>query len=56
MTYEGCEYMSFWLSHLECLVKGLASKGELDQSINKLRGDLEKRMKGALKTWDLDNL
>ena len=38
------------------MVKGLVSKGELDQSINKLRGDLEKNMKGLVKTGDLTNL
>ena len=35
---------------MEGLVKGLVSKGELDQSINKLRGDLEENMKGSVKT------
>ena len=38
------------------MVKGLVSKGELDQSINKLRGYLEKNMKGSVKTGDLANL
>ena len=40
--------MSFLLSRVEGLVKGLVSTGELDQSINKLRGDLAKNMKGDL--------
>jgi hypothetical protein len=48
--------MSFQLSWVEIFVKGFVSKGELDQSINKLRGDLEKSMQGSAKTWDLDNL
>ena len=48
--------MSFRLSRVEGLVKGLVSKGELDQSINKLRGDLEKNMKGLVKIGDLTNL
>ena len=56
MTYEESEDMSFRLSQVESLVKGFVSKGELDQSINKLRGDLEKNMQGSVKTWDLDNL
>ena len=51
MTFDESEDMSFRLSRVEGLVKGLVSKGELDQSINKLRGDLVKNMKG-----DLDNL
>ena len=56
MTYEESEDMSFRLSKVESLVKGFASKGDLDQSINKLRGDLEKNMQGSVKTSDLDNL
>jgi hypothetical protein len=32
------------------------SKGELDQSINKVRGDLEKNMQGSVKIGDLANL
>ena len=51
MTFDESEDMFFRLSQVEGLVKGLMSKGELDQSINKLRGDLAKNMKG-----DLDNL
>ena len=56
IPYEESEDMSFRLSRVESLVKGLVSKGELDQSINKLRGDLEKRMQGSVKTLDLANL
>jgi hypothetical protein len=36
--------------------EGFVSRGELDQSINKLRGYLEKNMQGSVKTWDLANL
>ena len=56
MTYEESEDKLFWLSQMEGLVKGLVSKGELDQSINKLRGDLEKNMQGLVKIGDLANL
>ena len=56
ITLDESEDMSFWLSRVEGLVKGLVSKGELDQSINKLRGDLEKNMKGSVKIGDLNNL
>jgi hypothetical protein len=56
MTFDESEDMSFRLSQVEGLVKGLVSNGELDQSINKLRGDLEKNMKGSVKTGDLANL
>ena len=56
VTFDESEDMSFRLSRMEGLVKGLVSKGELDQSINKLRGDLEKNMKGSVKTGDLTNL
>ena len=56
MTFDESEDMSFWLSRMEGLVKGLVSKGELDQSISKLRGDLEKNMQGSVKTRDLANL
>ena len=45
--------MSFRLPQMEGLVKGLVSKGELDQSISKLRGDLEKNMQGLVKIGDL---
>ena len=48
VTFDESEDMSFRLSWVEGLVKGLASKGELDQSINKLSGDLAKNMKGDL--------
>ena len=48
MTFDESEDMSFRLSRVEGLVKGLVSKGELDKSINKLRGDLVKNMKGDL--------
>ena len=53
VTFDESEDMSFRVSRVEGLVKGLVSKGELDQSINKLRGDLEKNMKGSVKTGDL---
>ena len=56
VTFDESEDMSFRLSRVEGLVKGLVSKGELDQSINKLRGDLEKNMKGSVKIGDLTNL
>ena len=56
MTFDESEDVSFRLSRVEGLVKGLVSKGELDQSINKLRGDLEKNMKGSVKIGDLANL
>ena len=56
MTYGESEDMSFRLSQEESLVKGFASKGELDKSVNNLRGDLEKSMQGSMKTWDLDHL
>ena len=56
VTFDESEDMSFRLSQVEGLVKGLVSKGELDQSINKLRVDLEKNMKGSVKTGDLTNL
>ena len=46
VTFDESEDMSFRFSRVEGLVKGLVSKGELDQSINKLRGDLEKNMQG----------
>ena len=56
MTFDESEDMSFRLSRVEGLVKGLVSKEELNQSINKLRGDLEKNMKGSVKIGDLTNL
>ena len=56
VTFDESEDMSFRLSRVEGLVKGLVSKGELDQSINKLRGDLEKNIKGSVKIGDLTNL
>ena len=56
VTFDESEDMSFRLSRVEGFVKGLVSKGELDQSINKLRGDLEKNMKGSVKIGDLTNL
>ena len=55
VTFDESEDMSFRLSRVEGLVKGLVSKGELDQSINKLRGDLEKNMQGSVKIGDLAN-
>ena len=56
VTFDESEDISFRLSRVEGLVKGVVSKGELDQSINKLRGDLEKNMKGSVKIGDLTNL
>ena len=56
MTFDESEDTSFRLSQVEGLVKGLVSKGELDQSINKLRGELEKKMQGLVKIGDLANL
>lgn len=56
MTYEESEDMSFWLSRVESLVKGFVSKGDLEKSINNLRGDLEKIMQGSVKKLDLANL
>ena len=56
VTFDESEDMSFRLSQVQGLVKGLVSKGELDQSINKLRGDLENNMKGSVKIGDLTNL
>ena len=56
VTFDESEDMSFRLCWMEGLVKGLVSKGELDQSISKLRGDLEKSMQGSVKTGDLANL
>ena len=56
MTYEESEDMSFQLSRVESLVKGFVSKGDLEKSINDLRGDLEKSMQGSMKMWDLANL
>ena len=56
VTFDESEDMSFLLSRMEGLVKGLVSKGELDQSINKLRGNLEKNMQGSVKIGDLANL
>ena len=53
MAYEESEDMSFRLSKLEGLVKGFVSKGDLDKSINNLRGDLEKSREGTVKTLDL---
>ena len=38
VTFDESEDMSFRLSRIEGLVKGFVSKGELDQSISKLRG------------------
>ena len=33
--------MFFWLSSVECLVKGFVSKGDLEKSMNRLKGDLK---------------
>ena len=56
MPYEESEDMSFRSSQVESLVKGFVSKGDLDQSINKLRGELEKNMQGSVIISNLDNL
>lgn len=40
MTYDESEYMSFWLPQVESLVKGFVSKGDLEKSMNSLKGDL----------------
>ena len=56
MTYEESEDMSFQLFRIESLVKGFVSRGDLDNSINNLRGYLEKSMQGLVKTLDLANL
>ena len=56
MNYDESEDMSFRLSWVESMVKGFVSKGDLEKSINRLRGDLEKSMQGLVKTWDLANL
>ena len=53
VTFDKSEDMLFRLSQVEGLVKGLVSKGELDQSINKLRRDLEKNMKGSVKIGEM---
>ena len=42
MTYEESEDMSFQLSWVESLVKELVSKGDLEKSMNNLKGDLKK--------------
>ena len=39
VTFDKSEDMSFWLSRVEGLVKGLVSKGELDQSIKGRLGE-----------------
>ena len=54
VTFDESEDMSFRLSRVEGLVKELVSKGELDRSINKLRGDLVKNMKGDLANLQLE--
>ena len=56
MTFDESEDMSFRLSRVEGLVKGLVSKGEWDQSVSKLRGDLQKNMQGLVKIGYLANL
>ena len=40
MTYDESEDMSFQLSQVESLVKGFVSKGDLEKSMNSLKGDL----------------
>ena len=40
MTYDESEDMSFWLSQVESLVKGFVSKGDLEKSMNSLKGYL----------------
>ena len=52
MTYEESENMSFLLSQVESLVKGFVSKGELEESMNSLKGDLEKSKEGRVKTLE----
>jgi methionyl-tRNA synthetase len=56
MTYFESEDMLFRLSQVESLVKWFVSKGDLDISMNNLRGYMENSMKGSVKTWDLANL
>ena len=52
MTHEVSEYISFWVSQLEGLVKGFSRKVDLDN----LRTNLEKSMEGSVTTLDMDNL
>ena len=52
MIYEENEDMSFQLYQVESLVKGFVNKGDLERSINNLRGYLEKSMQGSVKTLD----
>ena len=40
MTYDESEDMLFQLSWVESLVKGFVSKGDLEKSMNSLKGDL----------------
>lgn len=56
MTHEESEYMSFWVSQLEGLVKGFVSKRDLEKSMDDLKGDLDKRIKGSMTTLNLFNL
>ena len=41
MTYDESEDMSFRLSRVGSLVKGFVSKGDLDKSMNSLKGYLK---------------
>ena len=41
MAYEESEDMYFWFSWVESLVKGFVSKGDLEKSMNNLKGDLK---------------
>ena len=41
MTYEESEEMSFQLSCVESLVKGFVSRGNLEKSMNSLKGDMK---------------
>ena len=57
MTYDESEDMSFQLSQVESLVKEFVSKGDLEKSMNSLKGDLrtleemmEKKMENIVGT------
>ena len=59
MTYDESEDMSFQLSWVESLVKAFVSKGNLDKSMNSLKGDLrtleemmEKKMDNTVGTLE----
>ena len=62
MTYKESEDMSFRLSIVESLVKGFVSKGDLEKSMNSLKGDLktleemmEKKMENTVEHME-DNI